>query len=70
MSRKFQVLHKGNVYRFGKRELLALLKAVASGHTPDQIEGGGAKIDVDLGMLTEDSAKEKYLDIVRETEFE
>ena len=68
MSRRFHVLNNGFVYRFGKREVLALLKAVALGGPPDEIGDKGTAIDFDLSTLTRESARIKYLEIIEETD--
>jgi hypothetical protein len=70
MARTFYVLNNGMVYKFGKRAVLELLRAVSCGGPPDKIQGiyEPHKIDFDLAALTKESAKQKYLDIVKELE--
>lgn len=68
MIRRYHVLNNGMVYRFGKREVLSLLKAVTHGGPPDQIKSVGIAIDFELSTLTKDTAKAKYLQIIEETD--
>ena len=67
----FYVLNNGMVYKFGKRAALELLKSVAHSGPPGSVEGPAVyRIDFDLSALTKESAKEKYIEIVRTLEFD
>jgi len=71
MARKsYYVVNDGKVYRLGKRLFLATLRAVVLGNKEklNLAEHEEGLVDLDLAAVTPEEAKQKFLDVISETE--